>query len=165
MKSEILEFKAKKQNAKPTSPLLYGLFLEDINHSIDGGLNANLIQNGNFDFCFFTYDQPVVKNKYDNLRFWEVEDSIVTNENPISENKPYSLKIELDGAKKIKNLGYELVGNKNYIYLNDNQFTVSFFYSSNKDVSCKIYFEYENGGTSKPFSIVLKKSSKLKYFF
>ena len=30
------------------SPTLHGLFFEDINHSLDGGLNAQLIDNGSF---------------------------------------------------------------------------------------------------------------------
>ena len=44
------------ENAKKSSPLLYGLFFEDINHGLDGGLNADLIQNGFFDFCYFNYN-------------------------------------------------------------------------------------------------------------
>jgi len=32
------------------SPTLWGLFLEDINYALDGGLNADLVRNGDFEF-------------------------------------------------------------------------------------------------------------------
>ena len=44
------QFVADFRKKKKASPLLYGLFFEDINHGLDGGLNADLIQNGFFDF-------------------------------------------------------------------------------------------------------------------
>lgn len=34
------------------SPVLYGLFLEDINFAVDGGLNANLVNNYTFDGAY-----------------------------------------------------------------------------------------------------------------
>ena len=34
----------------PISPRLYGIFLEDINFGADGGLNAELVKNGGFEF-------------------------------------------------------------------------------------------------------------------
>ena len=34
----------------PVSPLLYGLFYEDINYSADGGLYAEMVQNRSFDY-------------------------------------------------------------------------------------------------------------------
>lgn len=44
------------------SETLYGLFLEDINHSCDGGLNANMVRNYSFD------DVYLKKGKMDNIR-------------------------------------------------------------------------------------------------
>lgn len=38
------------QPTHPISPLLYGIFLEDINFGVDGGLNAELVKNGSFEF-------------------------------------------------------------------------------------------------------------------
>ncbi|MDO5397027.1 MAG: alpha-L-arabinofuranosidase C-terminal domain-containing protein [bacterium] len=35
---------------KPISPMLYGVFFEDINRAADGGLYGNLIANGSFDY-------------------------------------------------------------------------------------------------------------------
>ena len=34
----------------PISPRLYGIFFEDINFGGDGGLNAELVKNGSFEF-------------------------------------------------------------------------------------------------------------------
>ena len=34
----------------PISPRLYGIFLEDVNFGADGGLNAELVKNGGFEF-------------------------------------------------------------------------------------------------------------------
>lgn len=39
----------KKDSGHEVSPTLFGLFLEDINFSVDGGLNANLVGNHCFD--------------------------------------------------------------------------------------------------------------------
>ena len=36
--------------ATEVSPLLWGIFLEDINHAVDGGLYAELIRNGSFEY-------------------------------------------------------------------------------------------------------------------
>ena len=36
----------------PVSEMLFGLFLEDINFSVDGGLNANMVNNHSFDGVF-----------------------------------------------------------------------------------------------------------------
>ncbi len=59
------------------SPVLYGLFYEDINHSADGGLYAEMIQNRSFeDFHYDTYDARSGENAISTgrvrtpLRFW-----------------------------------------------------------------------------------------------
>ncbi len=36
--------------AKAISPLLYGIFLEDINHAVDGGMYTELIKNRSFEY-------------------------------------------------------------------------------------------------------------------
>ena len=38
------------QGGKQISDELIGIFFEDINNSADGGLNAELVQNGSFEF-------------------------------------------------------------------------------------------------------------------
>jgi hypothetical protein len=36
---------------KPISPDLFGIFFEDLNYAADGGLYAELLQNGSFEYC------------------------------------------------------------------------------------------------------------------
>ena len=38
-----------QQPGHPVSPMLYGIFFEDINHAADGGLYAELIRNRSFE--------------------------------------------------------------------------------------------------------------------
>jgi alpha-L-arabinofuranosidase len=59
------------------SKTLYGLFFEDINHSADGGIYAELIQNRSFEeFEFDTYDAKSGENgistgrRHDPLKYW-----------------------------------------------------------------------------------------------
>lgn len=150
---------------KPSSPLLYGMFFEDINHALDGGLNANLVQNGSFDFCHFNYGTPNVKFTYDHLRFWKILPSScfsISNNKKISANKPYSIKLNLNGMAVLKNCGYEIENGKNYIFTSDSNFTCSFFYISNKPFKLNCYLEYENGKTSEIKTINLKPSATYK---
>jgi alpha-L-arabinofuranosidase len=59
------------------SKTLYGLFFEDINHSADGGIYAELVQNRSFEeFAFDTYDAKSGENgistgrKHNPLKYW-----------------------------------------------------------------------------------------------
>lgn len=63
------------------SPTLYGLFYEDINHSADGGIYAEMIQNRSFEeFSFDTYDARSGENgistgrNHEPLKYWFGED-------------------------------------------------------------------------------------------
>ncbi len=156
---------SKKKNA---SPYLYGLFFEDINHAMDGGLNADLIQNGSFSFCYFNYSSIEVQRVYDNLRFWFCEPQkyfSITDEKPLHENKPFSLKLELkndDGDAIIKNFGYEIYENQNWMYLPTNKFSCSFNFCSNANFEVECFFEYENGTRSKGETFELKPNKTYK---
>ncbi|MBR1789646.1 MAG: alpha-L-arabinofuranosidase [Bacteroidaceae bacterium] len=44
------EVRVDATHPKPISDMLMGIFFEDINYSADGGLNAQLIQNGDFEY-------------------------------------------------------------------------------------------------------------------
>ncbi len=162
------KFVANMKNKKPASPLLYGLFFEDINHGLDGGLNANLVQNGFFDCCYFNYNSVDLQKVFDNLRFWKCDPLkyfSVTKEKPLHENNPFSLCINLkegDGEAIFKNLGYEIKNNENFLLLRSSSAQCSFFYSSNADFSLKCFFEYESGETSKPIELCLKASKKYR---
>lgn len=163
-----MEFTVDLKDKQKASPILYGLFFEDINHSLDGGLNANLIQNGNFEFSYFNYNSLDVTRIFDHLRFWSCEPQkliSISDKKPIHANNPHSLNVKLgigDGDVVLKNFGYEVKNNNNYLFLNDKVFMCSFFYCADNDFSMQCYFEYENGTTSKPTTILLSKSKDYK---
>lgn len=77
----------------PKEPLgdLYGIFFEDINHAADGGLYAELVRNGNFEFS------PIDNGSYRSLTAWEkVEedgraDWMTASKDPVSPRNPHYL--------------------------------------------------------------------------
>lgn len=54
------------QPAKPISPDLFGIFFEDLNHSAEGGLYAELVRNRSFDFS------TVENSQWNALTGWEL---------------------------------------------------------------------------------------------
>lgn len=79
------------------SPLLYGIFFEDINYGGDGGLYGELIANRAFEY----YDRDGKKDLH-KMR-WEPEDRItVTDSCPLNESQRYSAVIS--GA--VRNMGF-----------------------------------------------------------
>ncbi len=105
--------------AHPVSEMLFGLFLEDINFAVDGGLNANMVNNYSFDgvflqkggtwtavksFLFKSRLRPV----YDRLRYWQLSgdgrlESL--HDRPLSPNSHYA-RLTVQGACRLNNLGY-----------------------------------------------------------
>ncbi|EWH41000.1 hypothetical protein B31L_1274 [Bifidobacterium breve 31L] len=59
------------------SERLYGVFFEDINHSADGGLNANMVNNYSFDGVYLDHHtwraagSDRWRTQADPLRFWD----------------------------------------------------------------------------------------------
>jgi len=91
------------QPGKKLSPMLYGLMTEEINHSYDGGLYAELIQN------------RVFKDKVDTAVHWSLigdpatANMILVNSEPINRALTTSLKLELQkgsGEAEFANDGY-----------------------------------------------------------
>ena len=101
----------------PISPYMWGIFYEDINYSGDGGLNADLVQNGSFEYYpFFTTNSPEPVN-FHPMFAWEVisEDGgegkvYVSANTPLNSNNPHNLEIyqsEDKGWLGVKNTGYD----------------------------------------------------------
>lgn len=96
------------------SPVLYGLFFEDINYAADGGLYAELVQNRSFEYY------PVEgwagnSRKLHPLYAWQKVERDggqvqldVSNESPLNENntKYVILKLDGNGVAGIKNSGF-----------------------------------------------------------
>jgi hypothetical protein len=105
------------------SPLLYGIFLEDINWACDGGLNANMVRNHSFDGLYIqkkysdlaAYNFHVKPDRIpDRLRYWEVSGgwADTRQEGGCSENGWYA-RVTVDGTCELGNKGYD--GGKNHI--------------------------------------------------
>ena len=92
----------------PVSPTLYGIFLEDINCAVDGGLYAELLKNRSFE------NENLWKLQHaDHWEAWKVGSrrrAQVTLENadPLNENNPTYLHIALneDGEAIVSNQGF-----------------------------------------------------------
>lgn len=108
-----------KRVEKKVSNTLFGLFLEDINFSCDGGLNANMVNNHSFDgvymrnkrvnlFTMMTKITRKINTMEDRLRYWDcIGGSIKSlNTNPAAPNSWYA-RVHSNGSCQIENLGYQ----------------------------------------------------------
>lgn len=91
-----------------SSPLLYGLFFEDINHAADGGLYAELLQNRSFE-----YEELLAPAVHQHLTGWAFNTSAgadgrvaVSGEEPMNENNPTYLRITAEEGYTFQNLGW-----------------------------------------------------------
>jgi alpha-L-arabinofuranosidase len=92
-----LGFTQTVQDSKKISPLLFGLFFEDINYSADGGLYAELVQNRSFEYS------PAERREWHPLSFWEYLSpgfsygriSVETTA-PIHPNNPHYIVLEVE---------------------------------------------------------------------
>lgn len=143
---------------KPTidmSPVLYGVFFEDINFGADGGLVPNMIQNHSFEYYPFYSTRNVRWNYgYTPLTSWE-ERSVggaegmmfVTGAYKLAENNLHNLNI----IRKTNGDGYLGVSNTGYdgISVKEGEKYVLSFYASVKtlagDHQKSIKFQLENG--------------------
>ncbi len=104
---------------KPTveiSPMLYGLFFEDINYAADGGIYAEMVQNRSFEYYPVQGWDPL-RNKFKPLYAWKkVEkgegacDISVEDKNPLHKNNPHYLKVRVTQAGDgvgVSNAGYD----------------------------------------------------------
>jgi len=100
------------------SDTLFGLFLEDISYSCDGGLNANMIRNHSFDdvnlkkanissIKFVLGIHCEVEREPAYLRFWDWSNCTISSESEdaVSESSRYA-RIKMSGVAKIENKGY-----------------------------------------------------------
>ncbi|NTW40122.1 MAG: hypothetical protein HGA44_09565 [Cellulomonadaceae bacterium] len=101
----------------PVSPVLYGLFLEDINFAADGGLNANLVNNYTFDGAYLDrsngYSQlgaVMFKKKaramYDPLRHWSATSRLESRVGDGPAPGAQYARLGVEGAAELVNHGY-----------------------------------------------------------
>ncbi len=99
----------------PISPVLYGIFFEDINFAADGGLYAEMVQNRSFEY----YPLPGnrLSEQYHPLYAWEkVERSgarvsiALDRLNPLNRNNPFYLTVRVDESGNgggVRNTGFD----------------------------------------------------------
>lgn len=98
------------------SPLLFGLFLEDINFACEGGLNANRVNNYSFDGVYLEPQAafaalmggPVsLTPVYDRLRYWHIDGGTLSSEQgePAAPKGWYG-RVHSNGQARLENLGY-----------------------------------------------------------
>lgn len=86
-------------DSKQISPLLMGIFFEDINYAADGGLYGELIQNRDFEY---NPGENWREKDWGHSYAWKVEgDKIgftVQTENPIHPNNPHYARLDVKGG-------------------------------------------------------------------
>ncbi len=88
---------------KAISDMLMGIFFEDINYCADGGLNADLVENGDFEYL-----AGEGKGKdWGQLYAWKTTGdlSVATDERGVSDNNAHAVRISGSGA--LLNLGWD----------------------------------------------------------
>ncbi|GAB6937975.1 alpha-L-arabinofuranosidase C-terminal domain-containing protein [Isoptericola variabilis] len=85
------------------SPDLWGIFLEDINWALDGGLNADLVQNGGFEYG------PDDHEDWGPLTAWTTEGAVrVRRADPLHPENAVHARLDARGAPaRLGNLGYD----------------------------------------------------------
>lgn len=102
----------------PVSDTLFGIFIEDLNFTCDGGLNVNLVANNSFDAVymgkknFFVWAMTFglhnqIELMPDRLRNWSVSGGRLESlhETPMTENSWYA-RVQSNGKCRLENLGY-----------------------------------------------------------
>lgn len=82
---------------------LYGIFIEDINNAVEGGLNANLVRNNSFEYLYWA-------NPEKPLSGWEIEGEYTRETTGgMHENNPAYISLPQDDTVKtrtVKNIGF-----------------------------------------------------------
>ncbi len=96
---------------KQISPLLFGIFFEDLNYAADGGLYAELIQNRSFEY------QATEQRGWNNLTSWELVtrgtakgNVLVADSFPLNANNPHYVVMGTDvpgDGVGLMNAGYD----------------------------------------------------------
>ena len=99
--SRTAEISVDLRRTKNISPLLWGIFFEDINYSADGGLYAELVRNRDFEF------NDLDHGGWNALTGWNVPEGLkatVATDDPIHKNNPHYLVLE--GSAALVNDGF-----------------------------------------------------------
>ncbi len=108
-----IAYPQKVATEKKISPVLFGLFFEDINYAADGGLYAELVQNRSFEYI------PTEQKGWNPFSFWEYTTTnysygtiSVETSAPVHPNNPHYMVLTIEhlgekGGVGMKNFGFD----------------------------------------------------------
>ena len=160
------------KSGKKISPLLFGIFFEDINYSADGGLYAELVQNRSFEYS------PTDRKEWNPFSYWEYitpgysygKISIETS-NPIHPNNPHYVVLDIENVGNypqytgesgvgIKNSGYDGI-----VINNGETYNLSLFARllSNSPVDISVSFQNPKGDALANGKLTISSDKWQKY--
>lgn len=113
------------------SPTLYGAFIEDLSYACDGGLVANLVNNGSFEDG----------NKPENAWYFDNIQAVLSTDDAMNASNPSYETLIADGRGRIENIGFtELYKYKTYEYdaKKADKSSMSFVKGADYDFSCYV---------------------------
>lgn len=165
-----------EQPLKQMSPLLYGLFFEDINLAADGGLYACLLRNRSFEHRSFPDAKP-----FDAYTGWVFNDRMMAKGSvslgtdlPLNENNLRYMRVKVaSGAYRVVNEGYarrpgqagitlkKSLDYHGFIHLRnmgfDGQISVRLQSRGGQDMSETVLLEAKNNWTKQEFSLTARE--------
>lgn len=135
---------------------LFGIFFEDINHSADGGVYAELIQNRAFEF------DPVDNGSYHHLTGWDICGDItaeILKEAPAFSENPHYCHLKTGTKGSIKNGGFH----KGIHVKAGGRFNASVWAKS--DVRTSVFFSLEAGDKALATAEIFIEGPWKKYEF
>ena len=96
------------QPVHPVSETLYGIFIEDINCAVDGGLYAELLKNRSFENEGLWNPQHADHWEAWSVKKWEKAQATLENDAPLHENNPTFLRVAMEagGLVRVVNQGF-----------------------------------------------------------
>jgi alpha-L-arabinofuranosidase len=121
------------------SPMLYGIFFEDINHAADGGLYAELIKNRSFE------DNANAPDSWSMVKNGNATGSITLDTNKmINTYQKHALKIDIVNVKSNERLGVANAGFWGINIVNGRKYSFTFFAKCDDGFNGKISVLLEN---------------------
>ncbi len=154
-----MEIKINTQKTNEISPLLYGVFFEDINYGGDGGLYAELIANRSFEF----YDRDNIADRH--KMCWETLNGTkfeTESDAPLNDIHTHYAHITGGSGCGIRNSGY---GNEGFAVCENKSFIFSCYAKSENDTKISTVIADRRGKCYGQSDFICQSRSWKKYEF